>query len=307
MLVFIEPMLKVALWPEVMKWSPQFLNTRGLGSHCLLIVSTESKCQHSDDREEQSVIRKIYRYPVKGLSGEEMAKVTLLEGRGMPLDRRFAIARTLDVFDPNHPVAKPKGQFLMLMRDERLALLNTCFDDASSRLSIKQGGVEQLNVSLDDANDRNRLAQFLKAHLNADRIEPVVVSATDHKFTDISVVSPQKMHAVSLINLSSVKALGDAIGQDIDHRRFRANFYVDGVEPWSEFNWMDKDISLGRTRLRVTMRTQRCPATQVNPETAQRDIDIPRELRQHFGHSDMGVYAEVIEGGEISVGTPLNI
>lgn len=195
----------------------------------------------------------------------------------------------------------------MLMRDERLALLNTCFDDASGRLSIEQGGVEQLNVSLDNANDRNRLAQFLKAHLNAEKIEPVVVSATDHKFTDISVVSPQKMHAVSLINLSSVKALGDAIGQDIDHRRFRANFYVDGVEPWSEFNWMDKDISLGRTRLRVTMRTQRCPATQVNPETAQRDIDIPRELRQHFGHSDMGVYAEVIEGGEISVGTPLNI
>ncbi|PZD74716.1 hypothetical protein C1752_00988 [Acaryochloris thomasi RCC1774] len=252
------------------------------------------------------MIRNIYRYPVKGLSGEELATVTLLEGRGMPLDRRFAIARSPDVFDPDHPVAKPKGQFLMLMRDEGLALLNTRFDDASGRLSIEQDGIEKLNVSLDDANDRSRLAQFLKIHLRVDKIEPVVVSATDHKFTDISVVSPQKMNAVSLINLSSVKALGAAIGQDIDHRRFRANFYFDGVEPWSEFDWMDKDITLGGTRLRVTMRTKRCPATQVNPETAQRDIDVPRELKHHFGHSDIGVYAEVIEGGEVSVGAPLS-
>lgn len=225
----------------------------------------------------------------------------------MPLDRQFAIARRPDVFDPEHPVAKPKGQFLMLMRDERLALLNSRFDDTSSRLSIQQDGVEKLNVSLDDVNDRNRLAQFLKTHLNADKLEPVVVSATNHKFTDISVVSSQKMHAVSLINLSSVRDLGEAICQDIDHRRFRANFYFDGVEPWSEFDWMGKDIILGGTRLRISMRTKRCPATQVNPETAQRDIDIPRELRHHFGHSDMGVYAEVIEGGEISVGTPLCI
>jgi uncharacterized protein YcbX len=46
----------------------------------------------------------------------------------------------------------------------------------------------------------------------------------------------------------------------------------------------------------------RCAATQVNPDTAQRDIDLPRELRQAFGHADMGVYAEIVAGGTVRQG-----
>ena len=59
---------------------------------------------------------------------------------------------------------------------------------------------------------------------------------------------------------------------------------------------------LGGVRARVVKRTMRCAATQVNPETAQRDIDLPRELRQAFGHADMGVYAEIVAGGTVRRG-----
>ncbi len=46
----------------------------------------------------------------------------------------------------------------------------------------------------------------------------------------------------------------------------------------------------------------RCTATTVNPETAERDIDVPGDLRRSFGHVNMGIYAEVVEGGTVAVG-----
>jgi hypothetical protein len=52
-------------------------------------------------------------------------------------------------------------------------------------------------------------------------------------------------------------------------------------------------------------RIVRCAATAVNPSTAERDLNIPAILQKAFGHAHMGVYAEVIEGGEIARGDSL--
>ena len=49
----------------------------------------------------------------------------------------------------------------------------------------------------------------------------------------------------------------------------------------------------------------RCPATQVDLETGERDCDVPRLLREHFGHADLGVHAAVLEGGRVAVGDSL--
>jgi uncharacterized protein YcbX len=49
----------------------------------------------------------------------------------------------------------------------------------------------------------------------------------------------------------------------------------------------------------------RCAATTVNPESGERDLDIPKLLARHFGHVICGVYAEIIADGEISNGAEL--
>lgn len=254
----------------------------------------------------RALIRYLYRYPVKGLSGEPLERVRLETGRGIPIDRSMAIARRPGNFDPAAPRAVSKDKFLMLMRDEALARLTSRYDEEQRRLRIVENGITRLSVSLADEAGRSRLAAFMKDFVGDAGLQPVVVEAPDHQFTDISVVSPEKMRAVSLINLASVKALSEAIGKPVDHRRFRANIYFDGVPAWRELDWLDREITIGACRLKVTMRTRRCAATQVNPDTAERDINVPAEIKRYFGHFDMGVYAEVMDGGDVAVGDVMN-
>jgi len=55
-------------------------------------------------------------------------------------------------------------------------------------------------------------------------------------------------------------------------------------------------------RLKIIKRIVRCAATNVDPSTGARDLNIPQALLRTLGHADCGVYAEVVEGGEIAVG-----
>jgi hypothetical protein len=69
-----------------------------------------------------AAIRSIYRYPVKGLSPEPLRRVTLAAGQTVPCDRFYAIENGPSAFDPAAPRYQPKTRYLMLMRNERLAM-----------------------------------------------------------------------------------------------------------------------------------------------------------------------------------------
>src|ERR1700756_3847960 len=86
------------------------------------------------------VVAEIYRYPVKGLSAERMDRVALMSGQCLPHDRRFAIALGSTRFDPQRPEWLSKIHFIMLMRDEKLARLQTRFDAESGVLTIAENG-----------------------------------------------------------------------------------------------------------------------------------------------------------------------
>ncbi len=67
----------------------------------------------------------LYRYPVKGLSPAALENVLLTAGKTAPFDRAYAIENGPGRFDPEHPAHLPKINFVMLMRNERLATLET--------------------------------------------------------------------------------------------------------------------------------------------------------------------------------------
>lgn len=256
-----------------------------------------------------ATITDIYRYPVKGLSPERLERVGLAPGRCLPEDRRFAIALGSTAFDPQNPQWLSKQHFIMLMRDEALAQLQTRFDPASGTLTIARGGREVLHEHIGEAEGAARIAAFYRDFLdNPELGELRVVAAPGHAFAD----ARKKPNAtadqyVSLINRASIAALEAAIGTAVAPLRFRANVYFDGLPAWRENDWIGREVALGNARLRIVSPITRCAATQVNPETAVRDLDIVGELMRHFGHNLMGVYGEVIAGGEIAAGDALQL
>ena len=107
---------------------------------------------------------------------------------------------------------------------------------------------------------------------------------------------------VSIINLASVAALENAVGAPVDPLRFRGNVYVESWPAWQEFDLLNKTISIGPTRLKIVKRIVRCAATNVEPRTGIRDMEIPNTLMRAFGHMDCGIYGEVIAAGTIAPG-----
>ncbi len=253
-----------------------------------------------------SQVTALYRYPVKGLSAEPTQRLELRAGEGIPLDREFALALADTAFDEAAPQPFAKTFFLMLMRHEKLATLATRFDEATGRLAVTRDGALMLEASVDTAAGRRAIAEFFAAYMGVE--QPRLVRAAGHKFTDVSVVSPTMMRAVSVINLASVRALEQALGRPLDPLRFRANIYFDGLPAWSELDWTDKEVTIGPVRLRGMLRTRRCAATNVNPATAQRDENLPAALMRHFGHPDMGIYLDILNSVSVapndSVGAP---
>src|SRR5215470_5872952 len=90
----------------------------------------------------RATIRAIYRYPVKGLSAEPLTAAALNPGETLAGDRSYAIENGPSGFDPAAPRYLPKQRFLMLMKNERLARLDTRFDDAAQALVIHENGME---------------------------------------------------------------------------------------------------------------------------------------------------------------------
>lgn len=245
-------------------------------------------------------IEHIYRYPVKGLTPEALEEVVLTAGSCLPHDRRFALAQGDAPWDPAAPGWLPKRHFGCLAYNAKLAALHSAFDPHSGQLAIRPPEGEPLLGDTRSPAGRAAISAWLSEYLGEEaRGEPRFVEAPGHNFTDVA----QK--CVSLIGLGSLHALEQAAGAPLDARRFRANIYFSGFKPWAEFEWLGQEIQLGAARLRVFKRIVRCPATEVNPETALRDATPPALLRQHFGHADLGVYAEVIEGGRVAVGDAL--
>jgi uncharacterized protein YcbX len=254
-----------------------------------------------------ATIAAIYRYPVKGMSAEPLARVALAPGECLPHDRRFAIALAATRFDPERPEWLSKTHFVMLMRDEKLALLNTRFDAQTGELTIEHAGLLVAQACLTSPEGCRAVSEFLADFLGPAVEGPLrIVEAPGHAFAD----AQKKPNAtsdkyVSLINLSSIAALETVVPVPVDPLRFRANFYLERAPAWSELGWIGSEIALGGARLRVIAAITRCAATQVNPATAERDLDIVGALRRGFGHNLMGVYAEVVAGGDIAIGDQL--
>lgn len=247
-------------------------------------------------------IASLCRYPVKGLSPERLSSTRLEAGAYFPGDRLFAIENGPSGFDPADPVHQPKIRYLMLMRHEVLATLRTRYDDASGDLVIDRDGAQVLRANTGTAEGREAITGFFQAFMpDALRGPPNLLQAPEgYRFTD------SRSGFVSIINLASVADLARRIGSAVDPLRFRGNIMVEGLEPWAELDLVGRDLmTAGGVRLQVLKRIERCAATNVDPATGARDLQLPKALMDAFGHVDCGIYCRIVGAGRLAEGERL--
>jgi uncharacterized protein len=244
----------------------------------------------------------IHRYPVKSLAGESFDSVALAPGRGLRNDRRYAFVPAEPGAPAPAPGWRPKTRCIALVRHAAPVRLAARYDDAAATLVLSKAGREIARGLPEQPAGRAALEAAAAAELSPEVGGLALVPAGEGKMlTDVDAP------LVSLVNLASVRALGDAMGAALDPLRFRANFYFEGGEAWAERGWAGKPMSLGDVEIEIVDVTERCAAIDVNPATATRDLRLLNGLADRLGHVEMGVYAKVIAGGTVKRGALLKL
>jgi len=245
-----------------------------------------------------ATIKQLYRYPLKGFSPESLSSVTLEVGKAIKSDRCLAFAHQATPFNALAPQHHPKTDFLMLMKNEKLSALQSSFDAAARTLRIQAPDGAAVSGQVDSAAGQQQLEDFIAEYLGSEiPARPKLVYAQDGDYTFSDVPA----RVISCINLATLRELEHVFGKELHPLRFRANLYFDDCTEFQELDWVGKTLQLGTATVKVVKAIERCAATNVNPDTAQRDLQIPQTLLKTFGHRNCGIYVQVIKAGEIAV------
>ena len=176
------------------------------------------------------------------------------------------------------------------------------FDPRSKILRIRAPDGSGVEANAMTQAGRQQICAFLVDYMGDEvRGQPSFHHIPGHVFGD------QKTKVVSLNNLASLRDFEAKVGARRHRRRFRANVWFSGAPAWAERDWIGREIQVGGAVLRVLKGTTRCPVTEVNPETGERDADPVAELRSLYGHVELGVHAEVVDSGQFSIGDAMEL
>lgn len=245
-------------------------------------------------------VASIQRHPLKSHGREALASVALAPGRGLPWDRHWAVA---------HDAAKiAEGEWSSFQNFSRgskapkLMAINARLDEASAEITLSHPERADITFRPDDPQDAARFLDWVRPLCPTDRAQPArIYSVPDRGMTDTDYPS------VSLISLASNRALGEHMGLDLSPLRWRANFWIEGLNPFEERDWIGRHLGIGTAVLEIVEPKVRCLATTTNPKTGIRDADTLKALRSLFDDQDFGLYAKVIEGGTVNAGDALEL
>jgi hypothetical protein len=224
--------------------------------------------------------------------------VRLEPGAALPFDRRWAVTHERSRFDGGWA---QKANFLRGVSAPALMAVTSSYDEATGRLRLAHPDRGEIEIDPEDPASSERLVAWLAPLWPAEFPRPTGLVSADAALTDV----PEPWVAVN--NLASHRAVADRLGDaGLSIHRWRGNIWIDGLAPWEEFDWPGRRLCIGDAVLEVQERIGRCKATMANPETGRRDRDTLAALRS-WDHDDFGVYAVVVEGGEIVEGGPVTL
>ncbi len=248
-----------------------------------------------------ATLARLCRHPIKSAGFEEVEAAILTAGAAFPFDREWAVAHAAAKFGREGPGGwVSRMNFLRGSGSADLMAVACASDPAARTVTLSHPRRPTASFAPDD--DGAALVDWLRPLWPANRPEPAFVTRhAGQAMTDL----PEPFIAV--LNLASNRALGQRLGQDLSIHRWRGNLWVEGWEPFAEFDTLGREIAVGAAVLRVEARIIRCRAIEANPQTGAFDAAILRGLEDGWGHQDFGVYARVIRGGRLSRGDAVSI
>ena len=225
----------------------------------------------------------LYRFPVKGLRAESLQQTTLHPGQGISGDREWALS------NDDLPVATDGawthcGAFERLAIRPEMALWHAEIAP-QSRPILRGPNGEIIAFDAEGAVSKGSIELFQTPFSSSIRLRHAKDGYWDHADG-----------AISIINLATLEEIERASGHSLDPLRFRGNLYV-RAEPWSEFDWLGRQLDFGEITLDVIRPIDRCRTTSVNPDSGLSEGNVLAELMRGFGHIYCGVYAKVVRGG----------
>jgi len=215
-------------------------------------------------------VSEIWRYPVKSMAGEKLDSASAAE-TGLEGDRRWALV---------DGTANRAGKLFTATEDKQLMTYRAQMNGRDVEVVTPDGEARSLDAELISriGRDSGRLLSL------RDR-------AGDN-FDDSPVL---------IVNLSTVAAFSLEARTTVDHRRFRANFYIGGFEPNEEVRWVGGRLRVGAAMLEVVKRCERCVVITHDPDTTVTTPALLRVLTQ-TSETCMGIYCRVLRPGVVAVG-----
>lgn len=254
-------------------------------------------------------IESIWRYPVKGMRGEEIPH-TYTAFTGLMGDRAYGVVAADG--SPGHPWHTGRDQEEFILYSPRYKsgeelLLPHGLDATYSEWAP---GIDPIYPDTDEF----KVSVATPAGVTYDDIEDPAFIADLEKIADrslrIHVTQRGQFDArpVSLISQSAVAKISEDMGTHMDKRRFRANFYVawdNPDDPFFELTLVGKTLRIGdNLELTIVERDPRCKAITLDPDTAEATPKLLQYLaRNHDGYA--GVFAVVLQRGRVNKDDPI--
>jgi len=258
----------------------------------------------------------LWRYPVKSMLGEELNSAEFTE-RGLLGDRVYALidASNGKVVSHKNPKKWPK------LFDFRAAFVHPPRGGEkipAVRLTLPDG----TTITSEQSEVGGILSKVLGREVSFGAVAPKAPSLEEfwpdteglahrEKVTDELMLAETFFDcaAVHLLTTATLDRLRQLYPQGrFEVRRFRPNIVVasvSGPKDFVENAWEGQTIVIGgQVRLRIAGPCQRCVMTTLPQADLPHDPGILRAAAQH-NRANVGVYAEVLQGGTVRRGDPV--
>ncbi len=259
-------------------------------------------------------LSEIYRYPVKSLAGESIAK-SRLDAFGLANDRRWMLVDS-------------EGGFLSQRELPKMALIRPRIDPRG--VTLEAPGMDPVHCDIPIADGRDMevaiwqdrcparpcgevvddwLSQFLGRECRL-----VYMAEDTFRQVDLNYARPGDRAAFSdgfsllLISQASLDDLNRRLAAPVSMLNFRPNLVVTGCEPYAEDNW--RRIRIGEVSLRVVKSCSRCKITTVDPTTGEAGSEPLKTLTRYRREGNRVLFGQNLvheSQGEFALGMPLEV